>query len=186
VMITTKKGRKGRQSLQFKVQMGRSSPGIPAYSTVNSMEYFPIAWEDYRNSRVYDPALNAPMDSASMIASGKLPRITTGANAGRQSFRGGNYRDIYQILDNYNPFNVGNTDIVGLDGKLNPNASLIYPDDLNWIDQSTRVGKRNEYTLQYSSGGDFSDLSSSFSYLDEEGWGLRSSLKRFTGRINVN
>jgi TonB-linked SusC/RagA family outer membrane protein len=186
VMITTKKGKKGKQALQFKAQTGWSNPGIPPYETVNAYEYYPLAWESYRNSLVYDPDLLAPIDSASMIASGLLPRFTSGANAGRQNFRGGNYRDIYQMLGNYNPFNVGNTEIVGVDGKLNPNASLLYPEDLNWLDQSTRTGRRNEYTLQYSAGTGNTDLNSSFSYLDEEGWGLRSSLKRFTGRVNVN
>lgn len=186
VMITTKKARRGRQSVQFKVQTGFSNPGIPEYSTVNAEQFYPVAWESYRNGLVFDPALGFPVDSASMIASGKLPRITSGANAGRQAFRGGSYQDIFQRLGGYNPFNVGNTDIVGLDGRLNPSANLLITDDLNWIDQASRTGKRNEYVLQYSAGSEFSDLTASFSYLDEEGWGLRSQLERFTGRVNVN
>lgn len=185
IVITTKKGKRGRQSLQFKAQLGYSEPAIPTYNTVNAYEYYPLVWESYRNGLVYGPT-GAPMDSAGMIASGKLPRLTTGANAGNQRFRTGNFRDIYQILGNYNPFNVGNTDIVGIDGKLNPNATLLYPEDLDWLDQATRTGTRQQYSLMYSSGNDKSDMNASFSYLKEGGWGLRSDMSRFTGRINVN
>jgi hypothetical protein len=30
----------------------------------------------------------------------------------------------------YNPFNVPNNQVVGVDGKINPAAQLLYPDDL--------------------------------------------------------
>lgn len=185
VMITTKRGKRGRQSIQFKVQSGISDPAIGPYSTVTPYEYYPLAWESYRNGLHFGPT-GAPLDSASMLASGLLPRFTTGANAGRQRFRAGNFRDIFQVLGGYNPFNVGNTEIVDVNGVLNPNARLIYGDDLDWLDQATRQGKRNEYTLTYNSGTEFSDFNASFSYLDEGGWGLRSQMNRFTGRVNAN
>lgn len=185
IMITTKRGKKGKQSLQIRVQTGRSNPAIPVYNTVNTGDYLEMAWESYRNGLVYGPT-GAPIDSASMIASGTLPRFTSGPNTGRQIFRNGNFRDIYQVLGNYNPYNVGNTQIVGLDGKVNPNADLLYPEDLNWLDQATRTGTRNEYSVVYTSGTDKSDVSASFNYLKEGGWGLRSSMERFTGRVTTN
>lgn len=185
VVITTKKGKKGRQTLQFKAQLGVTDPAIPRYSTVNAYQYYPLVWESYRNGLVYGPT-GAPLDSAGMIASGTLPRYTSGANAGNQNFRSGSFRDIYQVLGNYNPFNVGNREIVGIDGKLNPNAKLLYPDDLDWLDQATRQGTRQQYSVMYSSGSDRSDMTASFSYLKEGGWGLRSDMTRFTGRVNAN
>lgn len=185
IMITTKKGRKGRQNIMFKVQAGNSKPAIPQYNTVGTDDYFPLAWESYRNGLHFGPT-GAPLDSAGMIASGTLPRYTSGPNVGRQIFRTGNFQDIYQVLGFYNPYNVGNTEIVGLDGRLNPNASLLYGDDLDWLDQATRTGKRNEYSVVYNSGNDKSDFSGSFNYLKEGGWGLRSKLSRFSGRVNVN
>lgn len=185
VMITTKKGSRGRQTLSFRAQTGVITQAIGPYSTVNAQQYYPLAWEAYRNGLQFGPT-NAPKDSASLIASGLLPRYTTGANTGRQIFRTGSFQDIYQVLGNYNPFNVGNTAIVGPDGILNPSASLIYGDDLDWIDQGTRRGTRNEYGISYTAGAEKSDLGASVSYLKEKGWGLRSDLERFTGRINVN
>lgn len=184
IMITTKKGQRGRQSLQFKVQMGRSNPAIERYPTVNAHQYYPMAWESYRNGLHYSSGV--PLDTAGMLASGTMPRYTTGANAGRQMYAGGNYRDIYQVLGNYNPFNVPSSEIVSPNGVINPNASLIYADDMNWLDQATRTGTRNEYNLMYNSGTDRADLSASLGYLKEGGWGLRSDMQRFTGRVNVN
>ncbi len=185
IMITTKKGARGRQSLQFKAQMGRSNPAIERYTTVDAFQYYPLAWESYRNGLHYGSTA-IPFDSAGMIASGLLPRFTSGANAGRQRFRTGNYRDIYQVLGNYNPFNVPTTQIVSPTGVINPNAQLIYADDMSWLDQATRTGTRNEYNLMYNSGSDRADLSASLGYLKEGGWGLRSQMDRFTGRVNVN
>lgn len=185
IMITTKKGAKGRQAISFKAQTGVVTQAIGPYSTVTAQQYYPLAWEAYRNGLQFGPT-NAPKDSASLIASGLLPRYTTGANIGRQIFRSGNFQDIYQVLGNYNPFNVGNTAIVNPDGTLNPSASLIYGDDLDWIDQGTRRGTRNEYAMSYSAGAARSDLSASVGYLKEKGWGLRSDLERFTGRVSAN
>jgi TonB-linked SusC/RagA family outer membrane protein len=188
VMITTKKAKKGKLNLQFKVQTGFSNPAIPQYPTVDAFQFYPLAWEAYRNGLVYGTGLTTPttLDSAGMIASGTLPRYTSGANAGNQIFRGGSFQDIYQILGKYNPFNVGNTAIVLPNGQLNPNAQLLYGNDLNWLDQSTRTGTRTEYGVQFSSATDKSDLFTSFSYLKEGGWGLRSDLSRFSARINAN
>lgn len=184
VMITTKKGTKGRQSLNVKGQMGFSNPAIGAYNTVNAHQYYPMLWEAYRNGMQYGS--NIPVDIANQLASGTYPRFTSGANAGKQNYNGAAYNDIYQYTGMYNPFNVGNTEIVGIDGKINPNASLLYADDLDWIKQGSRTGTRNEYTISFSSAGDKYDLQASGSYLKDNGWGLRSSMDRFTGRINAN
>lgn len=181
VMITTRKAKKGRQSLQFKVQTGFSNPAIERYSTTSANEYYPLAWESYRNGLVYGPS-NIPIATASQIATGTLPRNA----GGNQIYLGGQYQDIFQVLGKYNPYTVGNTEIVLPTGSLNPAASLLYGDDLNWLDQASRTGTRNEYGVLFGSGSEKSDFSASFNYLKEGGWGLRSDFSRFSGRINGN
>jgi TonB-linked SusC/RagA family outer membrane protein len=181
IMITTKKAKKGRQTLQFKAQTGFSNPAIERYSTVTANEYYPLAWESYRNGLVYGPS-NIPTAIASQIATGTLPRNA----GGNQIYLSGQYQDIYQVLGKYNPYNVGNTDIVRIDGTLNPAASLLYADDLNWLDQASRTGTRNEFGVLFGSGSEKADFSASFNYLKEGGWGLRSGLSRFSGRVNAN
>ena len=185
ILITTKKGKKGKQSIQFKAQLGTSKQAIPPYSTVNAFQYYPLAWESYRNGLVYGPT-RTTIDSASRYASGLMPRYTTGSLAGQQIFRGNQgLQDIFQQLGGYNPFNVGNTAIVNPDGTINPAATLRYS-DLDWLDEATRTGTRNEYSLSYTSGSDKADIAASFGYLKEKGWGLNSEIERFSGRVSVN
>lgn len=180
VMITTRKARKGRQTLQFKVQTGFSNPAIERYPTTTADQYYPLAWESYRNGLVNGS--NIPLAIANNLATGTMPRN----GAGNQIYLSGQYQDIYQLLGKYNPYNVGNTDIVRIDGTLNPAASLLYADDLNWLDQASRTGTRNEYGVLFGSGSEKSDVSASFNYLKDAGWGLRSDFSRFSGRVTAN
>ena len=60
--------------------------------------------------------------------------------------------NIYNNLG-YNPFNVPNDQIVGTDGQLNPNASVIYQ-SLDWYDLLARTGVRQNYNVNVSGGGD--------------------------------
>lgn len=181
IMITTKKGSTGKSTLDFKFQFGVNNNAVPSYNTVNPGEYYELMWEAYKNSLHYGEQA-IPMDIASQIASGLLPRN----GAGNQVYDGESYQDIVQYLGNYNAFNVPNNELLSVDGKLNPGATLRYAEDLNWLDQASRTGKRNEYGMTYSTGFNKTDLYTSLNYLEDEGWGLRSSMNRFAARVNVN
>ncbi|HTE25143.1 SusC/RagA family TonB-linked outer membrane protein [Flavitalea sp.] len=184
IMITTKKGKRNRSQIQFKVTQGITQRALPEYDRVDAFQYYPLMWEAYRNSLAY-ATTPIPMADASRLASGLYPRFTTGSNAGRQNYNGAAYSDIKQLLG-YNPFNVADNAIVNPDGTLNSGATLLYGDDLDWADQATRQGSRGEYGLSYSGGGDKSDYFGSFSYSDEKGFANKSDFKRFSGRVNVN
>ena len=181
VMITTKKGGEGNSRLEFKYQTGFNKNGIPAYNTVGPEEYYELMWEAYKNALHYG-SQDVPQDVAAQIASGVLPRNAKG----EQMFDGNTYLDIVQYLGNYNAYNVANDQLISTDGQINPSARLKYEDDLNWIDQASQTGKRDEYGLTYSHGMRNTDFYASLNYLSEEGWGLNSSMDRFSGRINVN
>lgn len=90
--------------------------------------------------------------------------------------------NIYNQLA-YNPFNVPNDQIVGVDGKLNPDAEVIYK-SLNWYDALQRTAVRKNYNVNVSGGGDKSKVFFSASYLDEEGYIIRSQFNRLTTRVN--
>lgn len=181
VMITTKKGTGKKSSFGGKVQFGFNKNGVPNYNTVSPGEYYELMWEAYKNSLHFGNAA-LPLDVASQIASGKYARNS----AGKQVYNGVVYDDIVEYLGNYNAFNVANSDLVSVDGKLNPSARLLYANDLNWLDQASRSGKRNEYGVNFSGGTDRTDVYASLNYLQEEGWGLRSSIDRIAARVNVN
>ena len=169
IIITTKKGRKGRNNVSLRVLQGSSKRGLPEYETLNAFQYYPIMWESYRNSLVYPGAGAAiSLDSANRVASGLTNRTS-----------------IQGILA-YNPFNVANNAIVGTNGLINPTAQLLYPDDLDWTKELLRTGNRQDYSVNFSGGGDKNDYFVSMGYLNDKGFTIRSDLKRYTGRVNVN
>src|SRR5690606_36214891 len=84
-----------------------------------------------------------------------------------------------------NPFNVANDQILGADGKMNPNAGLKY-DDFNWYDAMQRVGKRTDANVNMGGSDEKTDYYVSLGYLNDEGYILNSDFERFNGRINVN
>ena len=91
--------------------------------------------------------------------------------------------NIYSQLG-YNPFNVPNDQIVGIDGRLNPAASVIYQ-SLDWFDELERTGTRNNYNVNVSAGGEDHSVFFSVSYLDEESYIITSDFDRLTARLNA-
>src|SRR5690606_34115308 len=104
--------------------------GLPEYDLIDAMGYYPLQWESLRNAMAYGQKI--PMDIANQLASGTMT-----------SYNGANYKGIYDML-NYNPFNVANNQIVGADGKLNPSAKLLYPEDLDWAKAIQNGGKSRQ------------------------------------------
>lgn len=90
---------------------------------------------------------------------------------------------IYNSLG-YNPFDVPNDQIVGTDGRLNPNANVIYQ-SLDWYDFLSRTGVRQNYNVNVSGGGENHKVFFSASYLDEESFVVTSKFDRLTTRLNA-
>ncbi|MBK7870648.1 MAG: SusC/RagA family TonB-linked outer membrane protein [Saprospiraceae bacterium] len=169
VIITTKKGKKGRNSVSLKVAQGFASRGLPEYEKVDAFEYYPLMWEAYRNSLVYPVSgTGISRDSAGRVASGLTSRTSISDQLG------------------YNPFNVAANAIVSPDGTINPNAQLIYGDDLDWTKDLLRTGDRKDYGVNFSGGADKYDYFLSAGYLQEDGYTLNTDFKRYTARLNVN
>lgn len=104
----------------------------------------------------------------------------TGAAGGDPNFA---TQNIYNRLG-YNPFNVPNDQIVGTDGRLNPNAEVIYQ-SLDWFDQMEQTGFRKNYNVNISGGGENHSIFFSTSYLDDESFVITSGFKRLTSRLNA-
>jgi len=92
--------------------------------------------------------------------------------------------NIYSQLG-YNPFNVPNDQIVGTDGKLNPNARVVYQ-TLDWFDYMQQTGLRQNYNVSVSGGSDDHSVFFSTSYLNEEGYVVTSEFNRLTSRLNAD
>jgi len=168
VMITTKRGKKGRDQMSFKVANGFSSRGLAEYDRLNAVEYYPVMWQAYRNSLVYPTSgTGISLDSANRVASGLTSRTS-----------------ITDLLS-YNPFNVARNAIVGTDGLLNPNAQLIYGDDLDFEKEFMRTGNRRDYGVNFSGGAEKTDYFISLGYLKEEGFTKKTDFERYSARVNL-
>lgn len=162
VLITTKKGRSGQKDqFTFNVSQGTTSRSIPEYKRVNAQEYYPLLWEALRNS---------------LSISGSVPQAEANQRA---------TDEIFGELGT-NPFNVPNNQIVGTDGLLNPNAQLLYPNDLDFQEPLIRSGTRSNIDFSYRGANEKTDYFASLSYLDEKGFIINSDFQRITGRININ
>ncbi len=160
VLITTKKGKNGKSSVNVKVTQGINSRGLSDYETVNVNQYFPLAWETLRNTLLEG---GATLADANLQAS----------------------NSIVDVLGN-NPYDVAKSQVVGTDGKINPNAKLLYADDLNWRDALRTNGVRSEYNVNYTGGNENSNFFGSLGYLKDEGYSILTDFNRFNGRVNID
>ncbi|OJV37976.1 MAG: hypothetical protein BGO33_07995, partial [Bacteroidia bacterium 43-41] len=163
IMITTKRGNVGKATVTAKVLIGTSSRAIKEYERVDPNQYYELMWEGWRNARMIAGGMTEA--AANAMASG------AGANG------------IVGRLGYYNPYNVGDAEVVGLDGKLNPNAKLLYQD--NWIEALSQPGLRQDYNVAVSGGVEGTTFYSSFGYINEKGHVKWSNYDRFTGRVGV-
>ncbi|SKB78207.1 TonB-linked outer membrane protein, SusC/RagA family [Salegentibacter holothuriorum] len=92
--------------------------------------------------------------------------------------------NIYNSLG-YNPFDVPNDQIVGVDGTLNPDANVVYK-SLDWFEALEQTGVRQNYNVNVSGGGDSHTVFFSASYLEEEGYVVTSKFDRLTSRLNAD
>ncbi|WP_431245208.1 SusC/RagA family TonB-linked outer membrane protein [Flavobacterium sp. P21] len=161
IIITTKSGKSQKDKFSLNLSTGMTSRSIKDYKRVNALDYYPLEWEAIRNSR---PMGNqSEIDAANIYASARVPVVLV-----------------------TNPFNVPNGSIVGADGKLNPDAKLLYPQDLDWAKQLERAGVRKNVDFSYQGKSEKSNYFASLGYLDEDGYIQNSGFQRTTGRLNLN
>lgn len=161
IIITTKAGKSAKDKFTLNMSTGITSRSIKDYDRVNAYDYYPLEWEAIRNSRPM--ATQAQIDAANTYASSRVPVVLV-----------------------TNPFNVPNNSIVGTDGKLNPDAKLLYPQDLDWAKQLERAGVRKNVDFSYQGKSEKSNYFASLGYLNEEGYIQKSGFERTTGRLNLN
>lgn len=162
VIITTKKGKAGAPTLSANIVQGYSERGIPEYDRVDAYQYYPLVWQGIKNNLMF-------------TASPALSELAAATKASA---------DVYTNLV-YNPFNVPGAQLVGTDGTLNPNASLLY-NDFDWYGAMKRPGARTDANVNYSGKVGKSDFYSSIGYLNDKGFIKGSDFERFNARVNVN
>lgn len=163
IMITTKKGKRGKTAVNATVRQGFMSRAIPEYDRIGPKEFYETTWEAFRNNYIYSAT---PLSFAA--AGQQASNILTGTSG---------------LV--YNAYNVPGNQLVDPNtGKLNSSAKLLWDD--SWEDALYRTANRQNINVSFSGGSDRTDYFFSAGYLNEEGIVRFSGYKRYNARLNLN
>ena len=211
ILVTTKRGDSGRTRISFQARAGWNTVGSYKVGQVdNAAGIYEYLWQSIYNSYRYGvngagPALNKETgeyytnignpnvshDAAAEFASQHLFNyIGLNDSFGRNML--GNYMAYNVPGATYTPDGTGSSAsstmtgayLVGTDGKINPNASLLYDD--TYADALLKTGFRQQYDLSASGGSDKEDHYLSLGYLTDPSYVPNSRFERITGRANIN
>ena len=162
VMVTTKKGKKEDVNIRFNGNWGSVARAYKDYNMVtDNKEFYELTWFGIRNTAMSGDGMDAA--SAAALASSTL----------------------LSELGNYNAFKLpAGQYLVGLDGKLNPNAQVRYYD--TFANALFQNAFRQNYDISASGGTDRTDYYISAGYLNNKSYVIGSDYDRFTARANVN
>ena len=175
VIITTKNGREGTSAITVDAKWGANTRGVEFYNTVESpAAYYEAYYQSLKNYRtgLGDDAMTAHKWALNNMFSG-------GYDLGY---------NVYTVPEGQ--------DLIGPNGKLNPNATLgrivnyngndymLYPD--SWRDAAYQTGLRQEYNITATGSNDKGSFYGSAGYLKNEGISIGSDYERFTGRLKAD
>jgi len=170
ILITTKKGKKGEAVVTFDAKVGINQRGVPEYDIMTDPAmYYEKYYEGIYNSAMKDG--ETTLEQANTYANGIL--------LGEQGLE-------------YNIYDVpADEKLIGLDGKINPNAKLgrVWANDYyltndDWYDELFgESNTRQEYNLSVSGGDQKMNIYFSSNYLKDEGIITNSAFDRLTSRL---
>ena len=173
ILITTKRGQTGDARVTFDAKWGVNKRGVPSYETITD----PGKFYEMSYSAIYNGDLKG------YAAAGDLVNANAYAN---QAMLSSKYLG-YQV------FTIPNGEqLMGMDGKLNPNATLGYSDGTyyyrpdNWSDELFENNTRQEYNLSVSGANDKMNYYMSAGYLDDQGIVPNSGFQRYSARLKAD
>ena len=173
ILITTKRGKSGDARVTFDAKWGVNKRGVPSYETVTD----PGKFYEMAYSAIYNGDLKG------YAAAGDLVNANAYAN---QAMLSSSYLG-YQV------FTVPNGEqLIGMNGKLNPNATLGYSDGTyyytpdNWSDELFENNTRQEYNFSVSGANDKINYYMSAGYLDDQGIVPNSGFQRYSARLKAD
>jgi len=206
VLITTKTGRKGAPRIAFEGKSGVNQIGPYGFDRITDpKDVYEFAWQTIYNSvrygvdgsgvsknyttNVQNP--NMSHQEAANFASAHLFDYT-GSTSNFQVNNLGNWM-LYDVPGAvYTPTGSGanasstmsGAFLVNPDGKLNPEARLLYNDSYDKYLFENQL--RQEYNVSASGGSEKVDYFISGGYLEDPSYIRGSSFQRYNGRANVN
>ena len=168
IMVTTKKGKTHDARISFDAKWGRNERQLPNYDVLETADsYMETLYQAYRNNGYYSLGYDA---------------AKAHAYANANLFSGLGYQ-MYTLN--------GADGLIGLDGKVNPLATLGYSDGVNtitpddWTAGTINSQMRQEYNLGVSGGTDRISYYFSAGYLEDGGIIENSGFNRLSTRMNV-
>ena len=174
IIVTTKKGANKEGKINVDMKWGVNSRAVPEYDVITDPgQYYEAVYSEFYNKYYYGDGMSA--NAANVKAN------TTMLN---------------KLAYNVYSYPTGEQ-LIGLDGKLNPNATLgrmvtaangqsyyLTPDD--WSDAVFQNSLRQEYNVNASGGTERSSYYASLGYLNDEGIIKNSSYERITARLKAD
>ena len=173
IIITTKKGKSREAQITVDVKWGANTRSVQDYETITDpAQFYETFYAQMYNYRHYG-----------------LGYSSTEANkwANNQTISGLGY-NVYTVPDGES--------LIGLNGKLNPNATLgrkydfngetYYMTPDNWRDEAYHTALRQEYTVSANASNERGSFYASFGHLNEDGIVEYSSYRRTTARIKAD
>lgn len=180
ILITTKHGNRSHSSITFDAKWGSNQRATPDYEYITSpAKYYEVWYQALKNYGKNELGYNDAQ--AHQYANSHIVSQDDNDKASLQY-------NVYDVPDGQY--------LIGMNGKLNPNATLgnvieyngseymLYPDD--WVDAAYRNGLRQEYSLTAQAGNEKSNFYASANYLNNEGITYNSDYERFTGRLKAD
>lgn len=202
VLITTKKGQSGKAQVSFSGRWGVNSIGNFDYGRIdNAKDYYEYAWKSIYNSYRYGVnGSGLPQNWTTNVNNPNYSHEEAAEFASQHLFNYVNKENSFgrNMLGNFMAYDVpgmefiqtGNSStmagayLVGTDGKLNPNARLLY--DETYGDYLLENNFRQEYNVSVNGGSDRMDYFVSLGYLEDPSYLANSKFSRYSGRANVN
>ena len=174
IIVTTKKGANKEGKINVDMKWGVNSRAVPEYDVITDpAQYYEAVYSAYYNKYYYGDGSSA--NAANVKANTNM---------------------LNKLGYNVYSYPTGEQ-LIGLDGKLNPNATLgrmvtasngqsyyLTPDD--WSDAVFQNSLRQEYNINASGGTERSSYYASLGYLNDEGIIKNTSFERLTARLKAD
>ncbi len=162
IVITTKKGKAGKSSINFSANNGFSSIAVNRHDVMSGTEYFKYFWDYYYQTRI--TAGDNPATAATFANDQTMDRLGLGARNGRPN-----------MYNTYQPYNAN--------GELNAGVVQYY--DTDWRDAVLRQGRTQDYSISLSGGNDKTRFYLSGGYFEQKGITIASDFKRYATKLNL-
>ena len=178
IILTTKKGDRGKATITVDAKWGSNSRAVPDYNYVTSPARYYEMW--YSALKNYKMNAEGASDAAAHAWANQNLTVDDGT---------------YGLGYNVYTYPEGEY-LIGSNGRLNPNATLgriieadgakytLRPDD--WVDASYKNSLRQEYSMTATGGNEKGSFYGSVNYLNNQGITVASDYKRFTGRLKAD